>query len=107
MWLILLVRLSFCVCVVVFLTFVSGSELEEACKKFQEEISGVRNLRLAITSTLKRLGLESDTLQREEAALHAHEERISASFERLKESSNGSILGPRQGRHGVILPGIP
>lgn len=83
----LLVRLSFSrTCVVVaFLTFVSGSELEEARKKFQEEISGVRNLRLAITSALERLRLESDTLQREEAALRTHEQLIAASYERLKE----------------------
>lgn len=62
--------------------------MEEARKKFQEEISGVRNLRLAITSALERLRLESDTLQREEAALRAHEERVGASFERLKEKES-------------------
>jgi hypothetical protein len=86
----LLVRLSFVrMCVVVaFLTFVSGSELEEARKKFQEEISGVRNLRLAITSALERLRLESDTLQREEAALRTHEQLIAASYERLKEKES-------------------
>ena len=62
--------------------------MEEARKKFQEEISGVRNLRLAITSALERLRLESDTLQREEAALRAHEERVGASFDRLKEKES-------------------
>ena len=84
----MLVRLSYRVCVVAFLTFVSGSELEEARKKFQEEISGVQNLRLAITSALERLRLESDTLQREESALRAHEELVVASFERLKEKES-------------------
>lgn len=84
----MLVRLSFAYVSFAFLTSVSGSELEEARQKFQEEISGVRNLRLAITSALGRLRLESDTLQREEAALRAHEERIGASFERLKEKES-------------------
>ena len=107
MQLILLVCLSFHICVIMFLMFVLGSELEEACKKFQEEISRVRNLRFAITNTLKHLRLESDTLQCEEAALRAHEKCIGASFEHLKESSNGLILGPHQGHHSVILPGIP
>jgi len=68
-----------------FLMSSSDNELEEARKKFQEEITGVQNLRLTITSALERLRLESDTLQREQAALRAHEERVVASFERLKE----------------------
>jgi hypothetical protein len=76
------------ICVVRFLTSVSGNELEEARKKFVEEISGVRNLRLAITGALERLRLESDTLQQEEAALRAHEELVVASFERLKEKES-------------------
>lgn len=76
------------VCVVRFLKPVSGDELEEARKKFVEEISGVRNLRLAITGALERLRLESDTLQQEEAALRAHEELVVASFERLKEKES-------------------
>ena len=63
----------------------AGNELEEARKKFQEEMSGVQNLRSTITSALERLRLESDTLQRDQAALRAHEERVVASFERLKE----------------------
>jgi hypothetical protein len=67
------------------LTPSSGDELEDARKMFQEEISGVHNLRLAITSALERLRLETDTLQVEEANLRAHEERVVASFERLKE----------------------
>ena len=67
------------------LTSGTGDELEEARKKFQEEISSVRNLRLTVTSALERLRLESDTLQREETALRAHEERVIATFERLKE----------------------
>jgi hypothetical protein len=61
------------------------NELEEARKKFQEEITGVQNLRLTITSALERLRLESDTLQRDQAALRTREERVVASFERLKE----------------------
>lgn len=61
-----------------------GSELEDARKKFQEEISGVRNLRMTLSGALERLRLESDTLQREEAVLREHEERMIASFERLK-----------------------
>jgi hypothetical protein len=68
-----------------FLTSGSGNELEEARKKFQEEITGVQNLRLTITSALERLHLEADTLQREDAVLRAREERMVASFERLKE----------------------
>jgi hypothetical protein len=63
----------------------SDNELEEARKKFQEEMTGVQNLRLTITSALERLRLESDTLQRDQAALRAREERVVASFERLKE----------------------
>jgi len=74
--------------VIRILTSVSGDELEEARKKFVEEISGVRNLRLAITGALERLRLESDTLQQEEAALRAHEELVVASFERLKEKES-------------------
>jgi hypothetical protein len=73
------------VCAVRVLTSGAGSELEEARKKFQEEISGVQNLRLTITGALERLRLESDTLQREDTALRAHEERMVATFERLKE----------------------
>jgi len=68
-----------------FLMSNPDNELGEARKKFQEEITGVQNLRLTITSALERLRLESDTLQREQAALRAHEERVVASFERLKE----------------------
>lgn len=45
----------------------------------------MQDLRSTITSALERLRLESDTLQREDAALRAREERIAASFERLKE----------------------
>lgn len=67
------------------LTSGAGSELEEARQKFQEEISSVRNLRLTVTDALERLRLESDTLLREETALRAHEERVVASFELLKE----------------------
>ena len=66
------------------LTSCLGSELEEARKRFQEEISGVQNLRSTITGALERLRLESDTLHREDAALRLHEERVVASFERLK-----------------------
>jgi hypothetical protein len=85
------------------LTSGAGSELEEARQKFQEEISSVRNLRLTVTGALERLRLESDTLQREETALRAHEERVVASFERLKEKEanykergkkNSEIFGP-------------
>jgi hypothetical protein len=47
-------------------------------------MSSVHDLRLTITSALERLRLESDTLQREDAGLRAREERIVASFERLK-----------------------
>jgi hypothetical protein len=61
-----------------------GSELEEARNKFQEEISGVQNLRMTLSSALERLRIESDMLQREEAVLHEHEERMIASFEHLK-----------------------
>jgi FtsZ-binding cell division protein ZapB len=67
------------------LTSGTGSELEEARQKFQEEISGVQNLRLTLTGALERLRLESDTLQREESALRAHEERMVATFERLQQ----------------------
>ena len=62
-----------------------GSEVEEARKRFQEEMSSVQDLRSTITGALERLRLESDTLQREDAALRAREERMVASFERLKE----------------------
>ena len=48
-------------------------------------MSSVQGLRLTITSALERLRLESDTLQREDASLRAREERMAASFERLKE----------------------
>ena len=64
---------------------VLGSEVEEARKKFQEEISGVQSLRLTIAGALERLRLESDTLHREEAVLRAHEDRVVASFERLQQ----------------------
>jgi len=67
------------------LTSGAGSELEEARKKFQEEMSSMKDLRLTITSALERLRLESDTLQREDASLRAREERMVASFERWKE----------------------
>lgn len=70
---------------VVYAAEFAGSELEEARKKFQEEITSVQGLRLTITSALERLRLESDTLQREDASLRAREERMVASFERLKE----------------------
>ena len=45
----------------------------------------MQDLRLTITGALERLRLESDTLQREDAALRTREERMVASFERLKE----------------------
>jgi len=45
----------------------------------------VQDLRLTITSALERLRLESDTLQREDTSLRAREERMVASFGRLKE----------------------
>jgi hypothetical protein len=48
-------------------------------------MSSVQDLRSTITGALERLRLESDTLQREDAALRAREERMVASFERLKE----------------------
>ena len=48
-------------------------------------MSSMKDLRLTITSALERLRLESDTLQREDASLRAREERMVASFERLKE----------------------
>ncbi|KAI0296158.1 hypothetical protein BC826DRAFT_1005553 [Russula brevipes] len=70
---------------IVYAAEFAGDELEDARKKFQDEISGVRSVRLAITSALERLRLETDTLQAEEANLRAHEERVVASFERLKE----------------------
>ena len=44
----------------------------------------MQDLRLTITGALERLRLESDTLQREDAALRTREERMVASFERLK-----------------------
>lgn len=62
-----------------------GSELEEARKRFQEEIAGVQNMRLTLAGALERLRLESDTLQREESVLKDHEERMITCFERLKE----------------------
>jgi hypothetical protein len=68
-----------------FLMADSGDDLEEARKKFQEEITGVQNLRMTITSALESLRLESDTLHREQAALVVYEERVVTSFERLKE----------------------
>jgi chromosome segregation ATPase len=73
------------VCAVGVLTSVTGSEVEEARKRFQEEISSVQDLRSTITGALERLRLESDTLQREDASLRAREERMVASFGRLKE----------------------
>jgi chromosome segregation ATPase len=73
------------VCAVGVLTSGTGSELEEARKRFQEEMSSVQDLRSTITGALERLRLESDTLQREDASLRAREERMVASFERLKE----------------------
>lgn len=48
-------------------------------------MSSVQDLRSTITGALERLRLESDTLQREDASLRAREERMVASFERLKE----------------------
>jgi FtsZ-binding cell division protein ZapB len=63
----------------------ASSELEEARKKFQEEISGVQNLRMTLAGALERLRIESDTLQREESVLKDHEERMLTCFERLKE----------------------
>jgi hypothetical protein len=45
----------------------------------------VQILRTTITSALERLRLESDSLQREETALRAHEERVVASFDRLRQ----------------------
>ena len=62
-----------------------GNELEEARKKFQEEISGVQNLRMTLAGALERLRIESDTLQREESVLREHETRMVSCFERLKE----------------------
>jgi hypothetical protein len=76
---------SFTYCTVGVLTSGTGSELEEARKRFQEEISSVQDLRSTITGALERLRLESDTLQREDTALRAREERMVASFGRLKE----------------------
>lgn len=70
---------------VVYAAEFASSDLEEARKKFQEEISGVQNLRMTLASALERLRLESDTLQREEVDLREHEQRMVASFERLKE----------------------
>lgn len=94
------------VCAVRVLTSGAGSELEEARKKFQEEISGVQNLRLTITSALERLRLESDTLQREDTALRAHEERMVATFERLKEKeSNYKERGKKNFRR-FLYPGL-
>ncbi|KAI0308242.1 hypothetical protein B0F90DRAFT_1681279 [Multifurca ochricompacta] len=89
------------------LTSVSGSELEEARKKFQEEVSGVQNLRLTITSALERLRLESDTLQREEYALRENEERMIASFERLKEKeARYKERGDLQSSYYMFLPSL-
>ena len=62
-----------------------GSELEEARKVFQEEISGVQNLRMTLAGALERLRIESDTLQQEDSVLREHEGRMIASFERLKD----------------------
>lgn len=70
---------------VVYAAEFASSDLEEARKKFQEEISGVQNLRMTLAGALERLRLESDTLQREEAVLREHEQRMVASFEHLKE----------------------
>ncbi|KAI9444770.1 hypothetical protein H4582DRAFT_1911177 [Lactarius indigo] len=70
---------------VIYAAEFASSDLEEARKKFQEEISGVQNLRMTLTGALERLRLESDTLQREEAVLREQEQRMVASFERLKE----------------------
>lgn len=79
-----------------------GSELEDARKKFQEEISGVQNLRMTLTSALERLRLESDTLQHEEAALREHEGRMAASFERLKEKE---VRYKEKGGFGLVTSG--
>ncbi|KAF8506662.1 hypothetical protein F5888DRAFT_1797915 [Russula emetica] len=70
---------------VIYAAEFAGSELEEARKRYQEEISSVQDLRSTITNALERLRLESDTLQREDAALRAREERMVSSFERLKD----------------------
>ncbi|KAI0257102.1 hypothetical protein BJV78DRAFT_1160278 [Lactifluus subvellereus] len=70
---------------VVYAAEFAGNELEEARKRFEEEISGVQDLRLTIAGALERLRLESDTLQHEEAVLRAREERIVACFERLQQ----------------------
>ncbi|KAF8274059.1 hypothetical protein EI94DRAFT_1696341 [Lactarius quietus] len=70
---------------VVYAAEFASSELEEARKKFQEEISGVQNLRLTLAGALERLRIESDTLQREESVLRDREERMVASYERLKD----------------------
>ena len=45
----------------------------------------MQTLRTTIASALERLRLESNSLQREEAALRAHEERVVASFDRLRQ----------------------
>jgi len=60
-------------------------ELERERIKFQEEITGVRILRLDIVSTLERLRLETDKLHSEEHALREREENLTLSFERLQE----------------------
>jgi len=70
---------------VVYAAEFASSELEDARREFQEEVSGVQNLWLTLTSALERLRLESDTLQHEEVVLRAHAERVVASFGRLKE----------------------
>ncbi len=59
----------------------------------------MKDLRFTITNALERLRLESDTLQREDTALRAREERMVTSFERLKDKE---VNYKQRGKFSVV-----
>ncbi|KAI0322646.1 hypothetical protein OF83DRAFT_1080077 [Amylostereum chailletii] len=83
---------------IVYSAEVAGDELQQARQKFHEEIIGVKLVRENVASALERLRLETERLHLEERALRDHEEKITASFERLQEKE-GSY---REKVHAVL-----
>ncbi|TFY79657.1 hypothetical protein EWM64_g4362 [Hericium alpestre] len=63
----------------------AGDDLDEARRKFKDEIADVKDLRSNITLALERLRLQTEQLELEERALHEHEDKLTSSFERLEE----------------------
>ncbi|KAI0052851.1 hypothetical protein FA95DRAFT_1674875 [Auriscalpium vulgare] len=70
---------------IVYAAEAAGEELDHARHKFQEEISGIKDLRTNISVALERLRIETEKLQIEETVLRQKEETMTASFDRLKE----------------------